>query len=114
MYSYEETKAYKQRFPNCAEVYKKVYNDGSSCCICKMSASGKSDGTCDEYNISDKCYMCTSYTPRESEMKIINELDEYYKDEKRRLEDMLKYATTRLKELEKNKQEYFNKHEYDY
>ena len=46
-------------------------------------------------------------------MKIINEVDEYYENEKARLEDMLKYATERLKALENDKIAYIEKHKYD-
>ena len=113
LYSPQEKTAYKERFPNCDKVYKKVWSDGSSGCHCSQGASGNADGTCDEYNISTECYMCTSYKPRTSEMKIINEIDEYYKNEKTRLENMVKYATERLKELEDDKVIYLEKHRYD-
>ena len=46
-------------------------------------------------------------------MKIINEIDEYYENEKTRLENMLRYATERLKELEDDKMTYIEKHRYD-
>lgn len=113
LYSPQEKTAYKERFPNCDKVYKKVWSDGSSGCHCLNGASGKADGTCDEYNISHHCYMCTLYKPRENKMKIINEIDEYYENEKSRLENMLKYATERLKELENDKITYLENHRYD-
>lgn len=101
LYSPEEIKAYQERFPNCVEVYKKVWEDGSSGCWCDNGAYGESDGTC-SINISNECYMCTNYKPRNGDIKIINEVEEYYKNEKYRLEHMIEYATRRLEELEKN------------
>ena len=113
LYSPQEKTAYKERFPNCDKVYKKVWSDGSSGCYCLKGASGNADGTCDEDNVSHHCYMCTLYNPRKGNMKIINEIDEYYENEKSRLENMLKYATERLKELENDKVICLEKHRYD-
>ena len=45
-------------------------------------------------------------------MKTVDEVEEYCKNEKKRLEDMLEYAQTRLVELENNKKEYFEKYRY--
>lgn len=99
LYSTDEIKAYHDRFPTCDKVFKKVYGDGSSCCWCSRDANGNSDGTCGE-NISSKCYMCTQYELRKDAMKEINEVDEFYKNEKERLENMLEYAKSHLEELE--------------
>lgn len=100
LYSHEEIKAYEEVFP-----------DGSSHCTCYKGAFGDSDGTCG-INISNECYMCSSYKPRINEMKIVNLSDEYYKNEKQRLINMLNYANNRLEELEKlSVKEYIDKYE---
>ena len=56
--------------------------------------------------------MCDCYFPRKDklEIKIIDEVKEYYKNEKYRLIHMLQYASTRLRELEDNKELYMEKH----
>lgn len=54
--------------------------------------------------------MCSSYEPRTEEIKIINEVSQYYKNEKERLMHMQQYAAERLKELEENVKEYMEKH----
>ena len=105
----QESKAYKQRFPTCNHVYKKIYHDGSSACYCPYGASGNSDGTCNA-NISDECYMCEHYTPKENSMIIINEYTEFIADEKIRLQEMLAYATYNLNLINTNPEEYFNIH----
>lgn len=114
LYSHDEIKAYHDRFPNCTKVYKKVWKDGSVSCMCHKHAHGNADGTCD-INISDECYMCDSYKPKSNEftMKTVDEIEEYYKNEKKRLEDMLEYAQARLVELEDNKKEYLEKYRYE-
>lgn len=72
-YSPSEVKAYKDRFPTCAKVYRKEYSDGSSGCRCPFGAFGNSDGSCG-INISDRCYYCKSYKKKENEnMEIIKE-----------------------------------------
>lgn len=109
VYSHDEINAYEQRFPNCSEVFKEIYHDGSSSCMCFYGASGNSDGSCG-INISSQCYMCDNYKPKDGDMKVINELEEYYKDEKARLVHMLNYAKTRLKELDKDVCTYMKRH----
>ena len=54
--------------------------------------------------------MCDSYKPREGDIKIIDEVTEYYKHEKDRLIHMLQYASTRLRELENDVEKYIDKH----
>ena len=109
-YSPQEKKAYFERFPNCKEVKLKIYKDGSSGCRCVYGAFGNKDGTAYDYCQTGECYMCTQYTPRNGDIEIINEVDEYYKNEKDRLVHMLKYAKTRLKELEKDVYKYMDNH----
>lgn len=110
MYSPQERQAYKERFPNCEKVYLKTYKDGSGGCRCDFGAHGEKDGSCDKYNCWSSCYMCTNYKPRTSEMKIVDEKAEYYKNEKYRLIHMLQYASTRLRELEDNLEKYIDVH----
>jgi len=109
MYSPQERKAYEQRFPTCDHIYKKVYKDGSAGCYCPYGASGNSDGTCNS-NISMECYMCQHYTTKTNSIFVINEFEEFVKDETERLEDMLKYSTERLKLIKENPEQYFNKY----
>lgn len=45
-------------------------------------------------------------------MKNVDEVEEYCENEKKRLENMLKYAKTRLVELENNKKDYYEKYCY--
>lgn len=60
MYSPSEIKAYKDRFPTCANVYLKRYKDGSCCCKCDRGAFGNADGSCG-LNVSNECYTCRNY-----------------------------------------------------
>lgn len=73
-YSPSEIKAYEDRFPTCANVYKKIYPDGSSGCRCDYGAYGNSDGTCG-VNICDKCYYCKMYEKKnnDSNMRVKEE-----------------------------------------
>lgn len=109
LYSPDEIKAYEERFPNCANVCIKEYRDGSRGSYCDYGALGDSDGKCG-LNVSEKCYMCSHYSPKTEEAKIINEVKEYYINEKYRLIHMLQYASTRLRELEDNVENYMDKH----
>lgn len=74
MYSPSEIKAYEDRFPTCKQVYKKVWNDGSSGCWCNFGANGNSDGSASEYNVSDECYYCKHYEKKiDNDIKVIHE-----------------------------------------
>lgn len=108
-YSPEEKIAYKERFPTCDKVYKEVYGDGSAGCWCKNGANGNADGICGD-NISDKCYMCKDYIPRKDAIRVINQVDEYIKNETKRLNDMLIYAQDRLKLITDNPKGYFEQY----
>lgn len=101
MYSPQEIKAYNDRFPNCNNVEIKIYKDGSRGSKCFFGAFGDKEGNCDS-NISDHCYMCSHYKERTGKIKVVDELEEYYKRETERLNDMIVYATKRL-EMIKNK-----------
>ena len=108
-YSPQEKAAYKERFPNCACVSIKKYKDGSQGSRCPYGAFGDENGNVG-LNIADECYMCTSYKPREGDIKVIDEVAEYYKNEKDRLIHMLQYASTRLRELENDVEKYMDRH----
>lgn len=54
--------------------------------------------------------MCTHFKPREGDIKVIDKVAEYYKNEKDRLIHMLQYASTRLRELENSVEEYIDRH----
>lgn len=110
-YSPQERTAYRDRFPTCGKVFRKTYSDGSSCCKCNFGAHGTTDGECDKYNISKECYMCKQYIPRLEAIKVVNEVDEFIKNETERLEEMLKYATDRLEAIKKSPKEYFDKYD---
>jgi hypothetical protein len=101
MYSPQEKKAYKDRFPNCKHVEIKIYSDGSKGSKCYMGARGNGEGNCGS-NMYDDCYLCDRYEERTGEIKIIDELSEYYKREEERLNDMIAYAMKRLEKI-KNK-----------
>lgn len=72
-------------------------------------AYGDKDGNIG-LNIWNACYMCTHFKPREGDVKIIDKVAEYYKNEKDRLIHTLQYASTRLRELENSAEEYMNKY----
>lgn len=110
-YSPQEKLAYSERFPKCANVKLKIYRDGSGCCECDRGVFGNKDGTAYDYCQSDKCYMCASYSPRNGDIEVVKEVDEYYKNEKDRLIHMLEYAKTRLEELEKDVVKYIENHD---
>lgn len=109
MYSPQERAAYKERFPNCECVKIKKYSDGSQGSKCPYGAFGDKDGNVGS-NIANKCYMCTHYKPRQGDIEIIDEIAEYYKNEKDRLIHMIQYSGSRLGELEKDIKEYMSKH----
>lgn len=109
LYSPQEIKAYEDRFPTCNNVFLKVYGDNSSACWCTFGASGDKDGSCG-LNTSSQCYQCTNYIPRTDNMKVISEIDEFVKDEKQRLSDMLVYSQTRLAALEDGYESYIEKY----
>ena len=102
--------SYKERFPNCACVTVKKNKDGSQGSKCPYGAFGDEIGNADS-NTSCKCYMCSYYKPRDGDINIIDEVAEYYKNEKYRLIHMLQYASTRLRELEDSVEEYMKKHD---
>lgn len=108
-YSPQERNAYKERFPNCECVVINKYKDGSQGSSCPYGASGNKDGDVG-LNISNKCYMCSHYKPREGDIKVIDKVAEYYKNEKNRLIHMLQYASTRLRELENDVETYMDRH----
>lgn len=113
VYSPEEKTAYKERFPNCGCVEIIKYSDGSQGSKCPYGAFGDKDGNID-LNISDKCYMCTHYNPRQGDIKMVNEgTVEYYENEKDRLIHMIQYAENGLNELEKNMREYMSNYTSD-
>lgn len=99
MHSPSEIKAYEERFPNCKQVNIKIYSDGSKGSYCFRSAFGDEEGNCG-CNTSDKCYLCDYYEERVGEIKVINELEEYYKNETERLIHMIQYANKRLEMIE--------------
>lgn len=109
-YSPQEIAAYKERFPNCACVVIDKYKDGSQGSSCPRRAHGDKDGNIG-LNIYSQCYMCSQYKPREGDIKVIDKVAEYYKNEKDRLIHMLQYASTRLRELENGVEEYIDKHD---
>lgn len=108
-YSPQEKSAYKERFPNCECVSINKYKDGSQGSSCPYGASGDKDGNIG-LNIWSSCYMCTHFKPREGDIKVIDKVAEYYKNEKNRLIHMLQYASTRLRELENSVEKYIDKH----
>lgn len=101
LYSPQEKQAYKDRFPNCKHVEINVYSDGSKGSSCFRNAFGDGEGNCG-LNISDKCYLCDFFEERDGEIKVVDELEDFYKRETERLNDMITYATKRL-EMIKNK-----------
>lgn len=109
-YSPQEITAYKERFPNCECVAINKYKDGSQGSSCPYGAFGDKDGNID-LNIWDSCYMCTHFKPREGDIKVIDKVTEYYKNEKSRLIHMLQYASTRLRELENDVEKYMDRHD---
>lgn len=108
-YSPQERAAYNERFPNCACVVINKYKDGSQGSSCSHGAHGDKDGNID-LNIWGSCYMCPYYKPREGDIKVIDKVAEYYKNEKDRLIHMLQYASTRLRELENDVEKYIDRH----
>lgn len=108
-YSPQERAAYNERFPNCACVVINKYKDGSQGSSCSHGAYGDKDGNID-LNIWGSCYMCPHYKPREGDIKVIDKVEEYYKNEKDRLIHMLQYASTRLRELENDVEKYIDRH----
>lgn len=109
LYSPQEKAAYEERFPNCECVKIDKYKDGSQGSSCPYGAFGDRDGNVG-LNMYDECYMCSHYKPRNGDIKVIDKVEEYYKNEKDRLIHMIQYAGSRLAELEKDVGEYMNKH----
>jgi hypothetical protein len=101
IYSPQEQQAYKDRFPNCKHVKIQVYDDESKSSKCINMAWGDADGNCGS-NMSDKCYMCEYFEERNGEIKTVDVLQEFYKRETERLNNIIAYATKRL-EMIKNK-----------
>lgn len=94
MYSFEETNAYKERFPKCEYPTNRIYKDGSAGCWCPFGAHGavNQDAT---LNISSDCYECPYFKERVSPLRdIANEdWDDYvlyvrYNVKKEKLENM--------------------------
>jgi hypothetical protein len=110
LYSPEEISAYNERFPNCSCVVIREYQDGSKGSCCPKGAFGDTNGNICR-NVSDKCYMCDSYKPRSGDIKIVNDVQAFYENEKSRLIEILQDVSTRLKELEDDVQEYMYKYE---
>lgn len=108
-YSPEQRKAYQERFPNCECVTIKKYSDGFRNSQCPYGAFGGENGEAE--STYGECYMCDCYKPRKGDIAIINEVDEYYENEKARLLHMLDYANTRLKELEESVANYMDKYD---
>lgn len=108
-YSPQEIVAYKERFPNCNCVVINKYKDGSQGSSCPYGVFGDKDGNIG-LNISSDCYMCTRFKPREGDIKVIDKIAEYYKNEKDRLIHILQYASTRLRELEDDVEKYMDRH----
>jgi len=106
-YSPQERQAYRDRFPTCNYVYKRVYEDNSSGCWCHRNAHGNADGTCGG-NISSQCYLCTDYEPKRGAMEVVYVLDGFVKRETQRLEEMINYATLKLELLKSDPKAYYN------
>jgi len=108
LYSPQEIRAYRERFPICDKVYKKIFSDGSFCYRCPEGAYGNIDIDCYpedthrniDYDCCPECYMCDEFEVRKCAIKEINELDDFVKYERKRLNDMIKYAQKRLKLLD--------------
>ena len=100
-YSPQEKQAYRDRFPNCKHVKIKVMVMDQKSSECFRSAFGDGNGNCG-LNISDKCYLCDSFEERDGELQVIDVLEEFYKRETKRLQDMIRYAEKRLEKI-KNK-----------
>lgn len=109
-YSPQERNAYKERFPNCECVVINKYKDGSQGSSCPYGAHGDGNGNIG-LNTYSQCYVCTQYKPREGDIKVIDKVSEYYKNEKDRLIHMLQYASTRLRELENDVEKYMDRHD---
>lgn len=101
-YSPQEIFAYENRFPTCKEVFLKIYEDGSKGTYCKKGAHGNEDGSCCS-NISSECYDCTLYGIRESDIEELDVKKEFYENERKILEEMIRFAQSRLKLLEQGK-----------
>ena len=74
-YSPRQIEAYKERFPNCEYSTNEIYNDSSKGCWCPFGANGEYGQIADAHNISDECYECKYYKPRETEIKDIKHED---------------------------------------
>lgn len=64
VYSSQEIKAYKEKFPICQHPVNVIYKDGSKGCRCPFGAYGEYGQKCNEYNISDECYKCEYFSER--------------------------------------------------
>lgn len=66
MHSFDEKRAYEERFPSCQYPVEIIYNDGSKGCWCLFDAHGKlNDGVVSVgSNISSQCYKCKYYKQR--------------------------------------------------
>ena len=65
LYSPDEIKAYKERFPKCQHVVNKIYDDGSRASWCVFLANGEYNQKCSK-NPSDKCYNCSYFQERKN------------------------------------------------
>lgn len=73
LYSPDEIKAYKERFPVCKHVYTEKHSDGSSSTKCIKGVYGNLDSN-DGFYIDDKCYNCSIFAIKETNS------DKYTKD----------------------------------
>lgn len=78
LYSVEEIKAYKERFPKCEYVYNTVWEDGSKGSHCAMQpcTHGEYGGTVG-LNYSTYCYECRYYKERVTPIRDIKGEDKH-------------------------------------
>lgn len=77
LYSPDEIKAYKERFPTCEYPYERVYRDGSRSCWCALHHAIGEIGQLCGTNISEECYQCDDYKLRTSPIKTVTAPDIY-------------------------------------
>lgn len=80
MYSPDEKKAYKERFPKCQYPTNIIYDDNSKGCWCPFGANGKYGQSIEDCQTSDECYQCEYYKKRTTPIKDIRncEKSEYF------------------------------------
>lgn len=76
--SYEEERAYKERFPTCQYPIGIIYNDGSNGVHCPFGAMGKyEDGEIFvKDNVQKECYRCRYYKERVGDIITLKKEDE--------------------------------------